>query len=184
MAPSRLPLLRRISQIFFLLLFLALLIFTSLRPTPGGAGEIHMRAPVRLFFQLDPLVAIANVLAAHSLYRGLLWSLVILVPTLFLGRFFCGWICPMGTLQHFVGNMYSEAKRGKQRIESNRYKRWQTAKYVVLIAGLVAAFFGSMAIGWLDPFSLLVRSVGLALLPAFNFAVRAFLVPLEHSHVA
>ena len=184
MAPSRLPLLRRISQIFFLLLFVALLIFTSLRPTPGGAGEIHMRAPIRLFFQLDPLVAIANVLAAHSLYRGLLWSLVILVPTLFLGRFFCGWICPMGTLQHFVGNMYSEAKRGKQRIESNRYKRWQTAKYAVLIAGLVAAFFGSMAIGWLDPFSLLVRSVGLALLPAFNFAVRAFLVPLEHSHVA
>ncbi len=98
---------------------------------------------------------------------------MILLPTLFLGRFFCGWICPMGTLQHFVGNMRSEAKRGKQRIESNRYKRWQTVKYVVLIAGLLAAFFGSMVIGTLDPFSLLVRSIGLALLPAFNFATRA-----------
>ena len=118
------------------------------------------------------------------LYRGLLLSLVILLPTLFLGRFFCGWICPMGTLQHFVGNSHSEAKRGKQRIESNRYKRWQTIKYVVLIAGLVAAFFGSMVIGTLDPFSLLVRSIGLALLPAFNFATRAVLVPMEHSHVA
>ena len=41
-----------------------------------------------------------------------------------------------------------------------------------------------MAIGWLDPFSLLVRSIGLSLLPAFNFAVRAVLTPLEHSHVA
>ena len=90
----------------------------------------------------------------------------------------------MGTLQHFVGNMPSESKRGKQRIESNRYKRWQTIKYVVLIAGLVAACFGSMAIGWLDPFSLLVRSIGLSLLPAFNFAVRAVLAPLEHSHIA
>ncbi len=57
-------------------------------------------------------------------------------------------------------------------------------KYVVLIAGLVAAFFGSMAIGRLDPFSLLVRSIGLALLPAFNFAARAVLAPMEHSHVA
>ncbi len=122
-------------------------------------------------------------LASHALYRGLLWCLVILVPTLFLGRFFCGWICPMGTLQHWVGNMPSEAKRGKQRIESNRYKRWQTVKYVVLIAGLVAAFFGSMAIGWLDPFSLLVRSIGLSLLPALNFAVRSVTTPLEHSHV-
>jgi polyferredoxin len=184
LARSRLPLLRRISQIFFLLLFIALLVFTSLRPTPGGTADIHLRAPVRLFFILDPLVAISNALASHALYRGLLWSLVILLPTIFLGRFFCGWICPMGTLQHFVGNMPSEAKRGKQRIESNRYKRWQTAKYVVLIAGLFAAFFGSMAIGWLDPFSLLVRSIGLAILPAFNFAVRAILTPLEHSHVA
>jgi len=183
LAHSRLPLLRRISQIFFLVVFIALLVFTSLRPTAGGSGDIHLRAPVRLFFEWDPLVAVANALAGHALYRGLIWSLLILLPTLFLGRFFCGWICPMGTLQHFVGNMPSEAKRGKQRIDSNRYKRWQTVKYVVLIAGLVAAFFGSMAIGWLDPFSLLVRSVGLAILPGFNFAVRAVLTPLEHSHV-
>ncbi|MFZ0746535.1 MAG: 4Fe-4S binding protein [Terracidiphilus sp.] len=181
---SRLPQWRRISQVFFLVLFIALLIFTALRPTPGATADLHLRAPARLFFEWDPLVAIANAFASHALYRGLLWSLIILVPTLFLGRFFCGWICPMGTLQHFVGNMPSESKRGKQRIESNRYKRWQTVKYVVLIAGLVAAFFGSMAIGWLDPFSLLVRSIGLALLPALNFAARAVLAPLEHSHVA
>lgn len=181
-AASRLPLVRRISQIVFFVLFLGLLVFTSLRPTPGATGDIQMRAPVRLFFEWDPLVAIANVFASHALYRGLLWSLVILIPTLFLGRFFCGWICPMGTLQHWIGGWQSEAKRGKQRLESNRYKRWQTVKYVVLIAGLVASCFGSMAIGWLDPFSLLVRSFGLALLPAFNFAVRAVLAPMEHSN--
>ncbi|HEY1986543.1 MAG TPA: 4Fe-4S binding protein [Terracidiphilus sp.] len=184
MARSRLPRWRRISQIFFLLVFMALLIFTSLRPSPGGTGDIHLRAPVRLFFLIDPLVALSNALASHALYRGLLLSLVVLVPTILLGRFFCGWICPLGTMQHWIGTMHSEAKRGKQRIESNRYKGWQTVKYVVLIAGLVAACFGSMALGWLDPFSLLVRSVGLALLPAFNFAARAVLAPLEHSHVA
>src|ERR1035438_7087343 len=182
LARSRLPLWRRISQIFFLLLFLALLIFTSLRPTPGATADIHLRAPVRLFFEWDPLVAMVNALAGHALYRGLLWSLLILVPTLFLGRFFCGWICPMGTLRHFVANMPSEAKRGKQHIDSNRYRRWQTGKYVVLIAGLVAACFGSAAIGWLDPFSLLVRSFGLSILPAVNAAARAVLTPLESSH--
>jgi len=181
---SRLPLLRRISQIFFLLLFIWLLVFTSISLFINGANEITLRAPVRLFFEWDPLVAVVNALAGHALYRGLLWCLVILVPTLFLGRFFCGWICPMGTLQHFVGDMPSEAKRGKQRIESNRYKRWQTGKYVVLIAGLVAAFFGSAAIGWIDPFSLLVRSFGLSILPAVNAAAGAALSPLETSHVA
>jgi polyferredoxin len=176
--------LRRISQVFFLLLFFALLLFTSISFFPGGATEIQLRAPVRLYFEWDPLVAVVNALAGHALYRGLIWSLVILLPTLFLGRFFCGWICPMGTLQHFVGNMPSEAKRGKQRIEANRYKRWQTIKYVVLIAGLVAACFGSAAIGWIDPFSLLVRSFGLSILPAINAAARSLLTPLEHSHVA
>ena len=181
---SRLPLLRRISQIFFLLLFFALLLFTSLNLFLAGANEIHLRVPVRLFFEIDPLVALLNALAGHALYRGLVWSLLILLPTLFLGRFFCGWICPMGTLQHFVGNMPSEAKRGKQRIEANRYKRWQTGKYVVLLAGLLAGLFGSAALGWLDPFSLLVRSFGLSLLPAFNVAARAGLTPLENSHVA
>ena len=184
MTGSRFPQLRRISQIFFLLLFLALLVSTSLHSMIGTTSDIHLRGPVRLFFEWDPLVALANALAAHALYRGLLWSLVILLPTLFLGRFFCGWICPMGTLQHLVGNMPSEAKRGKQRIEANRYKRWQTVKYVVLLAGLVAACFGSMAIGWLDPFSLLVRSLSLSILPAINLAVRATLAPLENSHIA
>jgi polyferredoxin len=175
---------RRISQIFFLLLFLMLLVFTALRAMPGTTSDIHVRGPVRLFFEWDPLVALTNALAGHALYRGLLWSLVILVPTLFFGRFFCGWICPLGTLQHFVGGRPSESKRGKRRIESNRYKRWQTVKYVVLLAGLVAAGFGSMVIGWLDPFSLLVRSIGLSLLPAFNYIMRAALTPLENSHVA
>ena len=175
---------RRISQIFFLLLFLALLAFTSLRGVPGATSDLHLALPVRLFFEWDPLVAVANAIATHALYRGLLWSLVILLPTLLLGRFFCGWICPMGTLQHFVGNMPSEAKRGKQRIEANRYKRWQTIKYVVLIVGLVAAAFGSMVIGWLDPFSLLVRSIGLSILPAFDYAMRSALTLLEQSHTA
>ena len=78
MARSRLPRLRRISQIFFLLLFLALLVFTSLHSMPGTTSDIHLRGPVRLFFEWDPLVAIANALATHALYRGLLWSLMIL----------------------------------------------------------------------------------------------------------
>ncbi|MFZ1084568.1 MAG: 4Fe-4S binding protein [Terracidiphilus sp.] len=180
---SRLPKLRRISQIVFLLLFLGLLFFTSWSLFPTAGTEIQLRPPVRLFFEWDPLVALLNALAGHALYRGLIWCLLILLPTLFLGRFFCGWICPMGTLQHFVGNLPSEAKRGKQRIEANRYKRWQTWKYLVLIAGLVAACFGSAALGWLDPFSLLVRSFGLSVLPAINVVARTIFTPLEHSNI-
>jgi hypothetical protein len=85
MKRSRLPLMRRVSQIFFLLLFFALLLFTSLNFFPHDATEVQLRAPVRLFFEWDPLVAVVNALASHALYRGLLWSLLILVPTLVSG---------------------------------------------------------------------------------------------------
>jgi len=60
MKRSRLPLMRRVSQIFFLLLFFALLLFTSLNFFPHDATEVQLRAPVRLFFEWDPLVAVVT----------------------------------------------------------------------------------------------------------------------------
>jgi len=174
--------LRTISQVVFFLLFLFLLLRTEFRGSLAASGsDIRLPYPVGLFFQLDPLVALSNALASHALYRGLLWSLVVLIPTMFLGRFFCGWICPLGSVHHFFSSFKSERKRGKQLIESNRYKRWQTTKYYLLIGTLVAAVLGTGIVGWLDPFSLLVRSMGLSILPASNYGLRAALSVLEHS---
>lgn len=174
--------LRTLSQIVFFLLFLFLLLPIGFRGSlRTSTSEIRPPYPVSIFFQLDPLVAISNALASHALYRGLLWSLVILIPTMFLGRFFCGWICPLGSIHHYFSSFKSERKRGKQLVESNRYKRWQTTKYYLLIASLVAALFGSGLVGWLDPLSLLVRSLGLSILPATNYALRGSLGAFEHS---
>jgi polyferredoxin len=174
--------LRTVTQIVFFLLFLFLLLRTEF---PGSFtasnSEIRLPYPVWLFFRLDPLVAISNALSSHALYRGLLWSLLVLIPTMFLGRFFCGWICPLGSIHHFFSSLKSERKRGKQLLESNRYKRWQTTKYYLLIVSLLAAFFGTGIVGWLDPFSFLVRSFGLSALPATNYGLRAFLNLLEQS---
>jgi len=166
--------LRTISQVFFLGYFCFLILRTDFRAS-SGSDELHLTSPVKFFFLIDPLVGISNVLASRALYQGLLWSLVILVPTFFLGRFFCGWICPMGTLNHFFGSLKSESKRGKQLIESNRYKRWQNTKYYLLIGVLVAAIFGSGIAGWLDPFSLLTRSVGLSILPGLSYLTNSIL---------
>ncbi len=177
--------LRLFSQIVFFLLFIFLLLRTEFRGSLAASGsEIRLPYPVGLFFQLDPLVAFSNALASHALYRGLLWSLVILIPTMFLGRFFCGWICPLGSIHHFFSSFKSERKRGKQLIESNRYKRWQTTKYYLLIVALVAALLGTGIVGWLDPFSFLVRSMSLSIVPATNYGLRAALSTLEHSRFA
>ncbi|MGC2475171.1 MAG: 4Fe-4S dicluster domain-containing protein [Candidatus Sulfotelmatobacter sp.] len=179
--PTRL---RLISQILFFLLFLFLLIRTEFRGTIATSGsDIRLPYPVGLFFQLDPLVSLSNALTGHGLYRGLLWSLVILIPTMFLGRFFCGWMCPLGSIHHFFGSLRSDRKRGKQLLESNRYKRWQTTKYYILIATLVCALLGTGLVGWLDPFSFLVRSMGLSVLPTTNYGLQAGLHWLEQSRL-
>jgi len=153
--------LRRLSQILFFGLFLLLL----WKSDYGGSSR-----PVRVFLETDPFLAVTNALATRALYRGLLWSLAILIPTLFLGRFFCGWICPLGTLHHAAGNIRSEGKAGRRRIESNRYKPWQSLKYYLLIALLAAATLGSALAGFLDPIALAVRSLAVSLLPAWHYA--------------
>jgi polyferredoxin len=155
---------RRISQIAFFLLFVWLLARAKMNYSSGAdTRPLH---PVNYFFKLDPLVFLVNLLTGHALYPALIWSLVILIPTLFLGRFFCGWICPLGSLNQILGGIRSKSMGRKTLIEANRYKKWQAAKYYLLIAGLLAALCCGSIVGWIDPFSLLVRSMGVSILPA------------------
>jgi len=155
--------LRRISQIVCFILFAWLLVRTKMFDSEGVGMRL---AYPNLFSKLDPLAALVNALAGHALYAGLAWSLIILIPTFFLGRFFCGWICPLGSLNHFLSGIRSESKRCKTLIASNRYKKWQTAKYFVLMAGLLAAICRSSIVGWIDPLTLFLRSAGISILPA------------------
>lgn len=155
---------RRISQIAFYIVFAVLLARTKL--LSSTAADMRPAFPVNSFFKLDPLLALTNMLAGHALYRGLVWALVLLIPTFFLGRFFCGWICPLGSLNQFLGGIPSQAGRRKTLIATNGYKKWQETKYLLLIAGLVAALWRINMVGWIDPFSMLVRSAGMSILPA------------------
>jgi len=180
-----LPKLRRMSQIAFLALFLFLLFRTEFRGSfSATSGEIRLPYPVSIFLQADPLAALSNALSTGTLYKGLLWSLVIILPTLFLGRFFCGWICPLGTLNHFFSSWKSEHKRGPERLARNRYKPWQALKYYILIAVLVAALLGGDIAGLFDPISLLVRSLGLSVFPGLNLALNAAIGLLDRAGFA
>jgi polyferredoxin len=173
---SRLPAVRRASQVLFFAAFLFLLFRSEFTGSFRGAGgEVRLPWPVSIFLEADPLAALATAISTRALYGGLLWALVILVPTFFLGRFFCGWICPLGTLNHFFGSLRSEKKRGKALLESNRYGRAQAVKYYVLAAVLLSALFGTALVGLVDPIPLTVRSLALSYLPASNYATGAVL---------
>ena len=168
---------RRASQLFFLLLFLFLLVKTEYRASFEGEAatpavdeqteELHLDRPVTLFLDIDPLVAVSTTAASRSLYKGLIWALIIVIPTMLIGRFFCGWICPFGTLHHWTSAIKPNLKGGK-RIRRNRLRKYMRAKYYILAAMLVLSFLGSVQIGLLDPICLMVRSVGLVVIPVLN----------------
>ena len=152
---------RRISQIFFLVVFLWFCVAATL-----GAAWWQLRGwPINWLLDLDPLTSLATVLATGTLFATLTWSLVAIGLTLFLGRFFCGFACPLGTINQATGWLARRGLHQHGRVEANRHRPAQAWKYYFLAFFLALAFMGSVQTGLIDPLPLLHRSVNLALLP-------------------
>ena len=127
---------RRAYEVLFLGLFLFFLLITDLRYLKGW--------PVSLFLEATPLVAVATALTTHTIYRNLVWGLVIIAITMMLGRVWCNWMCPFGILHHFFG-WIGNRRNTKQMIEVNRYRKIYAIKYYIL------AVMIAMASLWIIP---------------------------------
>lgn len=158
----RITTVRVVSQAFFFGLFVFLLWMTWFSRLGGY--------PVSLFLEIDPLVGFATALSTHTVYRWLWRGMWILVLTLLLGRVFCNWICPYGTLHQFVGWVFN-IRKPKENFDRNRYRPIFKLKYYILTVFLVMAAFGSLQIGLLDPICLLVRTFTTAVQPATDLAL-------------
>lgn len=159
---SPLVLARRASQTLFLLLFL----FLFLQTEQKGADTLGY--PVKLFLDFDPLLFLAALLSSHALVGAFGLSLVTLLVTAALGRVFCGWVCPLGTLNHLAGTLRKWPARP-------RVRGWFPLKYLILVFLLTASLLGFQWVGVVDPLSLTVRSLALGLYPAFDAGVNALL---------
>jgi len=150
--------LRRFSQGFFLFLFFYLFLQTE------SKGYDELGYPVKVFLDFDPLIFLSTLLSSKTVLKLFYLSLIIILITFFLGRVFCGWICPFGTLN----NLLSLFKKK----EAYRFKRFQM-KYYILFFLLSASLFTLQLSGLMDPISLLIRSMTVSIYPAFNYTVRS-----------
>jgi len=57
---------------------------------------------------------------------------------------------------------------------SEKYNRWQRAKYFILIALLLMAAGGGQFVGVFDPFSVFYRSIALTVMPAVDVGMSEF----------
>ncbi|MDX9975090.1 MAG: 4Fe-4S binding protein, partial [FCB group bacterium] len=155
--------LRRTVQGGFLVLFFVLLLWAR-HPDKGRPSPL-----LELFFDLDPLVMVTTALAAHAVPAMLLLSLITVALTLVFGRVFCGWICPLGTLNSIVSSLRRQDNHVL--VVTEQYSNWQRTKYYLLAAILVMSLFGAHVAGLFDPFSLLYKASSLVLLPATQYGV-------------
>jgi polyferredoxin len=130
--------------------------FTGVDQLAGGEN---------LLFRLDPLVGAAAMLGARQLIAAFWPAVILLGFTLIFGRFFCGWMCPLGTLLDYFQAVVRPFSFWRKRQSPADGKSLTTSpilkstRYVVLIVVLLAAVFAFPLVGLVDPFSLLVRGM-------------------------
>jgi polyferredoxin len=169
---SGLTLARRLTQAAFLVLFAVLAFETAFPPLKSPSASILLR--------LDPLAAIYAVFSTHSLaVIGAFWpAWVLLGLTLLSGRFFCGWICPLGTCFDAAGRVKPKAlryyepsakdvrsARGSGAGERPVRARWLRPKYILLVLVLGLAFAKVDMLFFGSPMAVMSRTAYYVLLP-------------------
>jgi len=141
---------RRITQIIFVLFFVYLFLAASY--------PLTSKIPVDLFLRLDPLLALSSIISSRAFISTFIWAFLLLALTLPLGRFFCGWVCPLGTSLDLLSYL-SKNQIGKS------LKKIRPFKYYLLFFLLVGALFSAQLIWFLDPMAIATRSLTLSIFP-------------------
>lgn len=148
--------LQRVVQSLALAGFLWLLFLNSY-PPPGWVE-------VDLFLRLDPLLSVGTMVAARAFVPRLVWALVILAAAFLLGRFFCGYLCPMGVTIDLWDRLNRVGRR-RGRDANPVSRRLRRSKYLIWIGLMGAAAAGFSAVFLFSPLSLMTRFYGLVLHP-------------------
>lgn len=145
----------KISQYIFLTIFLILFINTEYR----GKDEISLA--INSFFRANTLVIISYFLSNLSVSLVFLPGFILMLATAVLGRFFCGWICPLGSILDLLSAKIK--KHNKNNIINTNFK------YFLLIMLLVTAALNINLSGLLDPIAILVRFFTFSVYPLIGY---------------
>ncbi len=144
---------RRIVQVLFLLFFVFLFIRARYPYESGLPSDVMLR--------FSPLVPVFDFIANFRIAL-LFWpALIILLLTPFIGRFFCGWICPLGTTLDGVSHL-ANAPDNRESIDT---RKWRSVKFILLVGLMILAIFSVPLWGLFDPLSLFNRALTVVLYP-------------------
>jgi len=118
-----------------------------------------------LFFRFDPLILIIASIAYRTIIHASLLALFLLVATIIFGRFFCGFVCPLGTILDV----------GDPLILKNKAKLLaKNGKYLILLFLIISALIGGSFLHFFDPLVILERSLTLIFYPMVTYFLGPF----------
>lgn len=118
--------------------------------------------PADVYLRLDPLLAITALLAQKEYIARALWSIITIGATILIGRFFCGYVCPLGVAID-LGKYFFWRK-----IKFYHFSKdlvFRQIKFYILVITLSAALGGLTIAGLFDPLPLLTRFYTFTLYP-------------------
>ncbi len=167
---------RKLVQLGFLLLFLYPLVpliykRMTFKAAPTLTSWLLLWDPLLLIGQIARRDWPALVLGAP------LWLMAL---TFVLGRFFCGWVCPVGTVLDFIRPIAFWQKRIQKRTQNRFFPGHANSplRYYVLIGILAGALISLQFLGALDPLVVFQRTATALTSNAFALqqpALRAYL---------
>ncbi len=107
-------------QVFSLFIFLFLLAFAL----PSSTSFMSLE----FFLLLDPVLISLSAISSRTLAISFLPALMVILVTIFFGRIFCGYFCPMGTTLDGCDKLLRRSGKEPVAIEGLR-----PAKYILLV---------------------------------------------------
>lgn len=157
---------RRLWQAVSLALFCYLLFYVAWPYSDSYSATFFAdkeHFPAETFLYLDPLTSLSTAIAGRFLGVSLLWLIGVLAASVVWPRWFCAYVCPLGTtIDLFDWAIGSRVKRRHLRPRG----RWVNAKYWLLVATLVAALLGVLLSGYVAAIPVATRGFVLVLGPA------------------
>ncbi len=128
-----------------------------------------------LYFTTNPLTYLSAVAASRTIPAvNYIPLLVLVVFVLLLGRFYCGWLCPLGAMIDGAAHIWKPPRKP----QPLNWLPSPNLKIYILAAIAVMALFGVNVVGFFDPITIVTRAMTASIQPYLEWIIRTTIGPL------